>query len=163
MQWTMQSVSVNNSAKSEHRENQRPSRQQRHRTCQTDFNWQNAGRPTDKIESRLVKPHQPPEDGHLGEVGIKEDLEEREKGGVSIQELRPHIPYLSKIGDRPRSPLQSTNKPQQPTEMGDWRRRRREPVKPTKKLFYLFYMFYYILYYFIYCNISDVSSWVQSI
>ena len=43
-----------------------------------------AGRSPDEDEGRRVKPHQPPEDGHLEEAGIKEDLEERERRGESV-------------------------------------------------------------------------------
>ena len=68
-------------------------------------------RSTDKNESRLFKPHQPPEDGHLEETGIKEDLEERERKGESTyKNSRPHTSYFSRIG-RSQSSLQSDKQP----------------------------------------------------
>jgi len=81
-----------------------------------DSNRQNAGRSPDEDEGRRVKPHQPPEDGHLEEAGIKEDLEERERRGESTY-TRNQTPYTILLQDRRQIPV-TTPVDKQPVTAG---------------------------------------------
>jgi len=85
-----------------------------------DSNRQNAGRSPDEDEGRCVKPDQPSEDGNLEEAGIKENLEDRQRRGESVNKnSRPHVPDFFRTGGKSQSQLQSTNNSSEPTEMGE--------------------------------------------